>query len=227
MIAALFDFDGTLYTGHIWQDLVRHHWTAKQNRRWVVAYLARNMATLPLYRTKLQSEADYFSAWARTMAWLMRGWTLAEAQALFEHLTDELIIPNLRPDILARLQEHQARGHLVALVSGTFAPWLQAVAGRMGVSHAIGTPLAVREGAYTGRIVPPLCQGPGKPERTRLYLGERGLEIDWDSSYAYADRMTDLPLMDQVGQPLAVYPDDALASHASAQGWPILGEVRV
>lgn len=225
MIAAFFDFDGTLYTGHIWQDLVQHHWAAKCNRRWVVAYITWNLAPWPLYKARLLGEAGYFRTWARTMTWLLRGLTLDEAHALFERLTAEQIMPNLRPDILTRLHQHQAQGHLVALVSGTFAPWLENISLRMGIPHAIGTLLETRDGFYTGRILPPLCQGPGKPERTRLYLGGRDLEIDWGSSYAYADRMTDLPLLDQVGHPVAVYPDQALAVLATARGWPILGEV--
>ena len=55
-IAAFFDFDGTLYNGHIWQDLARHHWAARRHRRWVVAYVARNMAPFPLYKVGLLSQ---------------------------------------------------------------------------------------------------------------------------------------------------------------------------
>ncbi|NIV40436.1 MAG: hypothetical protein GWN58_66855, partial [Anaerolineae bacterium] len=128
MIAALFDLDGTLYTGHIWQDLARHHREARRHRRWVAAYLVRNMAPLPLYRLGLVSKATYYHTWGETMGWLLRGWSLTEAQALFEKLTGEQIVPNVRPDILNRLHHHQDQGHLVALVSGTFAPFLDVIA---------------------------------------------------------------------------------------------------
>jgi HAD superfamily hydrolase (TIGR01490 family) len=223
-IAAFFDFDGTLYTGHVWQDLVQHHRTAHRHRHWVAAYVARNMAFYPLYKLGLMDQTTFYNAWGSTMGWLLRGWPVDEAQAVFERLTDDRILPNLRPDVVARLRAHQAEGHLVALVSGTFAPWLETVARRLDVPHAIGTPLAARHGRYTGRIVSPLCQGPGKPQRTRVYLAGRGLEVDWPASLAYADSGTDLPLMHLVGQPVAVYPDDLLRTHAEAQGWPILGE---
>lgn len=224
MITALFDFDGTLYTGHIWQDLVRHHWTARRHRRWAVAYVAWNMALLPLYKVGLVSRATFFHKWGETMAWLLRGWSLDEAQVLFEQLTEEQILPNLRPDVLDRLRLHQAEGHLVALVSGTFAPFLEMIAQRIEAPHAIGTPLEVRNGCYTGRIVPPLCQSEGKPRRVQAYLAERGLEIDWTASFAYADRDSDVPLLSLVGQPVAVYPEEALLAHAQAQGWPVIGE---
>ena len=223
MIAALFDLDGTLYTGHIWQDLVRHHWAARHHRRWVAAYLTWNMAPMPLYRLGLVSRATYFHIWGETMGWLLRGWTLVEAQALFEKLSEEQVVPNVRPDILNRLHQHQDQGHLVALVSGTFAPFLEVIARRLGVQHAIGTPLEVRDGRYTGRIVPPLCQSEGKPQRAQAYLADRDVEIDWTASYAYADRDTDIPLLSLVGQPVAVYPDEMLLAHARSEDRLVIG----
>ncbi len=224
MITALFDFDGTLYTGHVWQDLVRHHWATRHSRFWVVLYIVRNMAPLPLYKAGLMSREAFYRAWGETMGWLLRGWTLAQAQALFERLTEELIVPNLRPDVLDRLRQHRAEGHLVALVSGTFAPFLEVIARRMDVHCAIGTPLEVCDGRYTGRIVPPLCQSGGKPRRVQAYLAERNLEVDWAASFAYADRDTDIPLLSLGGQPAAVYPDEGRGAHAQAHGWPVIGQ---
>jgi HAD superfamily hydrolase (TIGR01490 family) len=224
MITALFDFDGTLYTGHIWQDLVRHHWAAHRSRFWVVAYVARNMAPFPLYKAGLMSGERFYRIWGETMGWLLSGWTLAEAQALFEHLTEEQIVSNLRPDMLDCLRQHRAEGHLVALVSGTFAPFLEVIARRIEVPYAIGTPLEVHDGRYTGRIVPPLCQGGGKPQRVQAFLTEQSLGVDWAASFAYADRDTDIPLLSLVGQPVAVYPDEKLLAHARVRGWPVIGQ---
>ena len=133
-------------------------------------------------------------------------------------------MPNLRSDLLDRLGQHKADGHLVALVSGTFAPFLEMIARRVGVPHAIGTPLAVRDGRYTGSIVPPLCQSEGKPTRVQAYFAEQGLEADWPASYAYADRATDILLLSLVGHPVAVYPDETLLAHAQERGWPVVGE---
>jgi putative phosphoserine phosphatase/1-acylglycerol-3-phosphate O-acyltransferase len=223
MIAAFFDFDGTLYTGHVWQDLAGHHWKTRRHRRWVAAYVAWNMAFFPLHKMGLLSQAAFFRSWGRTMAWLIRGWTVDEGRILFERLTQTQIMPNLRPDVLAQLHRHQSQGHLTALVSGTFVPWLETVAQRLDVPHAIGTPLEIKDGRYTGRILPPLCQGAGKPTRVKTYLAERNLEPSWETSFAYADRTTDLPLFQMVGQPVAVYPDETLLAQARAQGWRIIG----
>jgi putative phosphoserine phosphatase/1-acylglycerol-3-phosphate O-acyltransferase len=225
-IAALFDFDGTLYTGHIWQDLVRHLWRTGRHRRWVAAYLAWNMAPMPIYRLGAMSQSAFYQRWGETMAWLVRGWTLEEAQDLFARLTGERILPNLRAEVLAHLHDHIQRDHLVALVSGAFAPWLEIIARRLDADHAIGTPLVIRHGRYTGRIVRPLCQSQGKPQRVQHYLAERGLAVDWKSSYAYADSQLDLALLGKVGHPVAVCPDEVLMAEAQVKGWPIMGDAR-
>jgi len=223
MIAAFFDFDGTLFTGRIWQTLVHHLWAARCQRRWVAAYVARNLAPFPLYKLGLMSQDEFYRAWGETMSWMIRGWTENEAQTLFEHLTGEQILPSLRADVLDRLRQHQEQGHLVALVSGTFAPWLEAIARQLDVPHAIGTPLEMRGGRFIGRIIPPLCQGPGKPSRIKTYLTERSLEIDWATSFAYGDSGPDIHLLAQVGNPVAVYPDKTLLACAQAKGWPVIG----
>jgi putative phosphoserine phosphatase/1-acylglycerol-3-phosphate O-acyltransferase len=224
MIAALFDFDGTLYTGHVWQDLAGHHWQEKQNRRWVAAYVVRNMMPLPLYQLGLVDQVTYYRLWGETMSWLLRGWQEEEGRALFTRLTEERIMPNLRQELVSRLRSHQEQGHWVALVSGTFAPWLEIIAHHLGVEHAIGTPLELQHGRFSGRIIPPLCQGEGKPARVRAYLSERGLQMDWLESYAYADSGTDIDLLTEIGHPVAVYPDEVLWEQAQAMSWPVIGE---
>jgi len=50
--------------------------------------------------------------------------------------------------------------------------------------------------------------------------------IDLAASYAYADSIYDLPLLEAVGHPVAVSPEERLASIARQRGWPILGQVR-
>jgi hypothetical protein len=46
--------------------------------------------------------------------------------------------------------------------------------------------------------------------------------IDLESSYAYSDSVTDLPMMEMVGHPVAVNPDKELRKIAEEREWPIL-----
>lgn len=222
MIAAIFDLDGTLYTGHIGQGIALHHRTHRVKRALLYFYLATHLPMWPLWRMGIIPEATARGLWARHLGWTVRGWTLEEAAVAFAWIAERYVQPLVRPDVKARLREHQAAGHRVILVSGTLAPLLAEIGRQLGVEETVGTPLVLRSGRYTGGCELPICQGTGKVLRLEAYLHGRD-EFPWSQSYAYADSYTDIPLLERVGHPVAVYADEQLAAHARGQGWDVMG----
>ena len=218
MIAAIFDLDGTLYTGHILTGIARHHRTHRVKRLPLYVFMTTHIALWPLWRSGLMSELKARELWARHMGWTVRGWTSQEAASAFAWIAEQYVQPLVRPDVLARLRDHQAAGHRVILVSGTPAPLLAEIGRQLGVEETVGTPLVLRAGRYTGASELPVCQGPNKVLRLEAYLHGND-NVPWLQSYAYADSYIDLPLLERVGHPVAVYPDDQLAAHAQSQGW--------
>jgi HAD superfamily hydrolase (TIGR01490 family) len=155
------------------------------------------------------------------MGWTVRGWTPKEAGVAFAWIAEQYVQPLLRPDVMARVREHQAAGHRVIMVSGTLAPLLAAIGRQLGIEETVGTPLLLRAGRYSGVSELPVCQGVNKVSRLEAYLGKRQA-IRWSQSYAYADSGIDIPLLKRVGHPVAVYPDPQLAAHAQERGWEII-----
>jgi len=222
-IAAIFDLDGTLYTGHITKGIALHHQQHRVKRLLLYFYLATHVPFWFLKRAGIASEATLRRLWVSHLGWTVRGWTPSEAAVAFTWISEQYVQPRLRLDVVERLRDHQARGHRVILVSGTFSPLLAEVGRHLGVREILGTPLLLRDGRYTGACELPVCQGPGKVSRLETYL-HSGDDVDWSGSYAYADSYTDLPLLERVGHPVATYPDSRLASHALEHEWEILGE---
>ena len=220
MIVALFDLDGTLYTGHMGHAIMRYHQLQGTHRFYYYAFILANMVTWPIWRLGLASEATMRDLWVRNMAWTVRGWTPEEAVKAFSWMAKEYAAPLVRAEILARVRDHEGRGHRTILVSGTFDPLLAEIARQWGIAETVGTPLVMRKGRYTGSCERPVCQGQGKWARVRAYLADD--EIEWDESYAYGDSQADLPLLEKVGHPVAVYPDALLAAHAQQHGWEII-----
>jgi phosphoserine phosphatase len=109
------------------------------------------------------------------------------------------------------------------LLSGAFEGLLAVVGAHLGIDHVLGTRLVQRNGRYVGRALPPICQGPGKLQRLQAYLAGPGEGLDLTESFAYADSLTDRPVLQAVGHPVAVYPDKELAALADLLEWPILG----
>ena len=122
--------------------------------------------------------------------------------------------------MLARLAWHREQGHHIVILSGAFEPLLAAYGRATGVEDVIGTQLQMSDGRYTGRRMGTLCFGEGKVERLKQRLADAN--VDWQASYAYGDSQTDLPILQAVGHPVAVSPDDRLKEHARRHDWPVL-----
>jgi phosphoserine phosphatase len=87
----------------------------------------------------------------------------------------------------------------------------------------VGTPLEIKNGVYTGKIVPPLCFGDNKANYLQGFIQKQIIDVDFAGSYAYADSIYDNPVFGLVGHPVAVYPDKQLLKQARQRGWGIIG----
>jgi HAD superfamily hydrolase (TIGR01490 family) len=224
MIAAFFDLDGTLCTEHVWQALNKYFTEHRRRRLLVNAFLATHLSLWPLHHLGLLSRERFFRLWIKNMPWLLVGLRPEESQAIFQWVTDEALIPSLRPDVAEVLRHHQAEGHLVVLVSGAFEELLACLGERLGVQHVVGTRLELSRGRYSGRAVKPPCFGQDKVTLLTELLSKGGLEVDLSQSFSYGDSFFDVPVLELVGNPVAVYPDGELWDYASQRGWQVIGE---
>jgi putative phosphoserine phosphatase/1-acylglycerol-3-phosphate O-acyltransferase len=78
----------------------------------------------------------------------------------------------------------------------------------------------VRDGRFTGEAERPVCYGAGKIYWAERFAAAEG--IDLDRSYFYTDSITDLPVLERVGEPRVVNPDLRLRRVAARRGWPLL-----
>ena len=90
----------------------------------------------------------------------------------------------------------------------------------LGMTGGIGTRGEVDNGVYTGRLDGPFCYGEGKAEAITTLAAQRN--IDLNNSWSYSDSMSDLPMMEIVGNAVAVNPDAELAALSRSRGWPVV-----
>lgn len=142
---------------------------------------------------------------------------LAELRARF---METVIASMWLPQAEALLEKHRAAGDFLLVVTSTNRFIVEPICQRLGVDDLIATePEKVGE-RYTGRIVGVPSFREGKVTRMADWLQNR----DWrlaDASF-YSDSINDLPLLEAVGHPVAVDPDDALRAVASERGWDII-----
>jgi HAD superfamily hydrolase (TIGR01490 family) len=108
---------------------------------------------------------------------------------------------------------------VVAIVSGATKFVVRPLARRLGIEHMLYTRLEVEEGLFTGRVIEPICFEEGKIYWLQQFIDEQGVELA--KSWFYTDSITDQPLLDIVGHPVAVNPDPFLYRAAVKRRWPV------
>ena len=220
--AAFFDIDGTLTNERTWKALMAYFQQHGLRRTTHLAFLACHYPLYFIRKLGLISETAFRAPWAAHLAWYLRGYTVEQAQPVWEWTVTQFMSRYWRSDMRAILDQHRQDGSLVVLVSSAPLPLVQRVAQEVGAQHSVATALETRQGRYTGRAVQPVVIDSIKASATQLYLRQQALEIDLPASFAYADSITDLPILGMAGNPVAVYPDDPLHSIAQQRGWKVI-----
>lgn len=144
-------------------------------------------------------------------------------EALFRWRDDfiaEKISPILLPRAYDLIQRHVDQGDTPIIITATNRFVTEPIARLYGIEHLLATAPEWLDGRYTGRFVGTPCFREGKVTRLMEWLAEYPHELG--TSSFYTDSHNDLPLMRQVGRPIAVDPDEKLAEAARSEGWPII-----
>ena len=220
--AAFFDVDGTLTSEHTWKGMIDYFRQKGTRQRTHRAYLGLHYPLWLLRRAGLISEGTFRAPWAAHLAWYIRGYSVSQTQEIWDCIIDEFFSRVWRQDMLAILNDHLAAGDRVMLVSSGPASLIERIAEKLGAQHAIGTRFRIQNGRYTGSYLKPVCIDRYKASLAWQYFQEQGVKIDLASSTTYADSIADLPLLEMVGNPIAVYPDEQLSAVARHRGWKII-----
>jgi HAD superfamily hydrolase (TIGR01490 family) len=149
----------------------------------------------------------------------IRGTTVAEMDKIGQAVLPKLAA-RVRPESRKLITMHHEAGRDTWIVSASPQRIVEPLAASLGMTGAIGTDGQVVDGRYTGELEGPFIYGPGKAEAIGKLASDRGYDLKL--SYAYSDSVSDLPMMEVVGHPVAVNPDSHLDTIAHERGWPIV-----
>lgn len=184
MNLALFDFDGTLTTRDMLPafvyfavppmrlrvgKLLLAPWVLGYKLGWVSGVSIRKKIALVGFRG--MPEIDYLAAG--------------------ERFAQEALAPVLRPEAMARVAWHKARGDTVVIVSGAYDVYLSHWC-RTHDLELICSRLEVQDGVLTGSYDGAQCVREEKPRRVR----ERYALEEFETVYAYGDTPEDFALLE-------------------------------
>ena len=147
------------------------------------------------------------------------GWEQSHVSQIVRDALEGVIDPIVYSEALDLIRDHQAQGHKVFIVSASPEEIVAPLAQHLGVDEAIATRAQLdEEGRYTGEVEF-YSYGPSKVEAMERAGVRDGFDLK--NCWAYSDSITDLPMLEAVGHPVAVNPDRDLLRAAKRNGWEV------
>ncbi|MDH3607144.1 MAG: HAD-IB family hydrolase [Acidimicrobiia bacterium] len=214
MDAAFFDLDKTIIAKSSTLAFRRHMYKAGLlNRRTLL-----RMAVAQFFYVLFGADHSQMERVREALMALIKGWDSRQLKEIVAETLEDVVAPLVYAEALFLIDEHHREGRKVIIVSSSPTEIVEPLAHYLGVDDVIATRAGVDErGLYTGELEF-YAYGPTKAEALQE-LAANGLDLS--ASYAYSDSHTDLPLLEAVGNPVAVNPDRELRKVAEERDWPI------
>jgi HAD superfamily hydrolase (TIGR01490 family) len=153
------------------------------------------------------------------MLTITRGWDQQRVKQLVRETLDDVLTPIIYAEALDLIDEHHKAGRKTVIISSSPTETVEPIGEYLGVDDVIATRARIdNEGRYTGELEF-YAYGPRKADAIREMAVAEG--IDLAASYAYSDSVTDLPMLELVGNPVVVNPDRELARVARERDWEV------
>jgi HAD superfamily hydrolase (TIGR01490 family) len=152
------------------------------------------------------------------LAALVAGWSVEQVRTIASETMHNVVTPAIYAEARELIAFHRNAGHDVIIISASASHLVDLIAEELGIDQVVATELEVEDGRFTGEILF-YCKGDAKAQAITDLAAENNYDLS--VSYAYSDSATDIPMLQAVGNPIAVNPDRAMKKAALENGWEI------
>jgi putative phosphoserine phosphatase/1-acylglycerol-3-phosphate O-acyltransferase len=138
---------------------------------------------------------------------------------LGESVFEKYVAGSIYPESRALVRAHLKRGHQVVVLSSATTYQVSPVARELGIRHVLCNEFDVEDGVFTGEIRQPVYYAEGKLDAAKEFCLQHNGTLE--KSYFYSDGIEDVTLLDAVGFPRPLNPDQTLDVVARRRNWPI------
>ena len=213
-VLAVFDVDGTLVETNVVEYFLWMRLRAQPLEQWP-GFMAQMLREAPrwLYLER-RSRAEFQRSFYREYD----GLDYEVMKRLGREALDAVTLRRIYPEGMRRIREHKRAGHRVLLLTGALDVVVEPLAELLDVEVDCAH-LLMKEGRLTGDLQSPPPAGEARGTLLEEYAARNGIVLS--ESFAYADSLSDLGMLELVGTPVAVNPDARLSQVAGQRGWRI------
>ena len=218
---ALFDLDSTLLpcdSDYEWGQFLARIGVvdgedyAKKNERFYQDYKDGKLDIHAFLRFSLKPLAEH---------------SRAQLKEWHDAFMKEVINGQLRQEAIDLVKRHQDAGDLCCVITATNSFVTRPIVESFGIQHLVATePATIDDNPsadFTGEVKGTPNFREGKIQNLHDWLATHQLSFNkMPRSYFYSDSINDLPLLEEVSNPVATNPDDRLRNEAIKRNWPIL-----
>ena len=211
----IFDLDNTILNGdsdYSWINfLINENYVDKHE------YEKRNQY---FYDQYYEGNLDY-DEWAEFALSTMKGKTPFDLEELLSKFLSTVIEPIINIYALRLLHNHHHDNDIMLLASATNSVLVEPIARRLGFENIVATEVEIIDGVYTGKVYGRPALGQGKITKVEEWASQNNIK-DFKDAIFYSDSINDLPLLSEVGVPIAVNPDDQLRNLSIKNNWEVI-----
>ncbi|WP_186647843.1 HAD family hydrolase [Fluviispira vulneris] len=123
--------------------------------------------------------------------------------------------------IISEINFHKSNGAKVIFVSGSFKSCLKPIADYIGIDDILCTKMEIINDKCTGKLLNMPVIGQGKSNIIKYHLLKNNFS-NYSLCFAYGDHISDLPMLNFVGNPRVVPKCKKLLAHAKKNNWIIV-----
>lgn len=194
---AIFDVDYTLTSKETLRQFYYFLLTKKPRN---IIYMPRVIISGILFITGIYDEKrtkEMFLKFMDTM-------TEEEISTLVKEFYNKKLKSILYKDGIDMLKDLKSKGYLVYLISASPEFYLKEMYDIKEVDKILGTRFKKISGKYTRFMEGANCKGEEKVRRLKESLSHDNIEVDFKNSYMFSDSLSDLPLLNLVGNPYLI-----------------------
>lgn len=222
MKLAIFDFDGTLLTVDTLPYLLKLWRTLKYSRARLCAiyftiggmYIRYKLGLFGVSREQMKKNA------LQKFTRIFKGLSKDQVHEFFDESVEPLMML-LNKDVVNEVNRVKQQGFHTVILSGCYQDLLERIGEHLGIDTVLATKMCF-SGDGIADVNKPMDIGTGVDKVKRIQAEFKDCDVDYAASCSYADSYSDIPILELVGQPIAVVPDPDLKDYIADKGWKVI-----